>query len=394
LSNSRIGVQGAEPLPLLADWSGVFRLETFFNPQSGQIADALKSLVQNNGKALANQNTNVDSSASGQAFIQSYVGLSSKTYGQFTFGRQNTVLADGVAKYDPNFASQAFSLIGISGVTAGGGDTQNRRLDSSAKYVGQFNVAEGGAVPLSAQYRFNQATGGSANSAFEVSVGGEYAAASVDLFYTKIYDAVSLAPLTPAQVAGLPGLCPPPAGGTNCVAASAGNSLAATISDNTAWALYGLYNLGVWKFYGGYEYIRFSNPSHPLAAGFDVAAYRVAYVNIQSGPASTYARDRLLQSYWAGVRYTILPELDLVAAYYGNHQSAYGTGAAAGCSTRQFATCSGTLDVISFDAVYRLSKRFNAFGGVMYSGVHDGLASGFLYAVTDLTTTVGVRFQF
>src|ERR1700730_11393972 len=70
LSNSRIGLQGVEPIA--GDWSGVFKLETFFNPQSGQISDALKSLAQNNGRALANQNTNVDSSASGQTFIQSF----------------------------------------------------------------------------------------------------------------------------------------------------------------------------------------------------------------------------------------------------------------------------------------------------------------------------------
>jgi predicted porin len=128
LSQSRIGLQGVEPL--VGDWSGVFRLETFFDPQSGQISDALKSLVQNNGRSLANQNTNVDSS---QTFVQSYGGFSSKTFGTITFGRQNTVLADGIAKYDPNYASQAFSVIGISGTAAGGGDTQNRRLDSSVK---------------------------------------------------------------------------------------------------------------------------------------------------------------------------------------------------------------------------------------------------------------------
>ena len=48
LSQSRIGLQGAEPL--VGDWSGVFKLETFFNPQSGNISDALKSLAQNNGR--------------------------------------------------------------------------------------------------------------------------------------------------------------------------------------------------------------------------------------------------------------------------------------------------------------------------------------------------------
>jgi predicted porin len=64
----------------------------------------------------------------GQAFQQAFAGFSSKTYGTITFGRQNTTLTDGIAKYDPNYAPQAFSLIGLSGTTAGGGDTEDRRL--------------------------------------------------------------------------------------------------------------------------------------------------------------------------------------------------------------------------------------------------------------------------
>ncbi len=392
LSNSRIGLQGVEPI--VGDWSGVFKLETFFNPQSGQISDALKSLVQNNGRSLANQNTNVDSSASGQTFIQSFAGFSSKTFGTFTFGRQNTVMADGIAKYDPNYASQAFSLIGISGTAAGGGDTQNRRLDNSVKYTGTYGVAAGAAAHLSAEYKFNQSTG-SANSAVEVSFGGEYAGLSLDGYYSKIKDAVALSALSAAQVAGLPGLCPDPLpAGTSCVAASPSNALAATISDNTTFAVMGLYNAGVVKVFGGYEHIKYANPNTPLAAGFDVAAYRVAYVNVQSGPKSTYVNDKVLEVFWAGVRYTVIPELDLVGAYYGYHQNAYGTGANAGCTTSKSGTCRGTLDDISFDADYRLSKRFDAFAGVMYSGVHDGLANGYIFHTTDITTTVGVRFKF
>jgi predicted porin len=401
LSNSRIGLQGLEPL--MGDWSGVFKLETFFNPQSGQISDALKSLVQNNGRSLATQNTNVDSSASGQTFIQSYAGVSSKTFGTFTFGRQNTVLADGVAKYDPNYASQAFSLIGISGTTAGGGDTQNRRLDSSVKYVGSFKPAEGVGAHLSAQYKFNQSTG-SANTAYEVSFGGDYAGFSADVYYTKIKDAVAAAALSAAQVTTLSrpntdpeSLCPSPTPlvpEPTCIAAGPSNALAATISDNTAYAFMGLYNMGVLKFFGGYEHIQYANPSTPLSAGFDLAAYRIAFVNVQSGPKSTYVNDKTLQVYWAGIRYTVIPELDLVGAYYGLKQNAYGTGANAGCSDKRSGTCSGTEDVISFDAVYRLSKRFDAFAGAMYSGVHDGLANGFLFHTTDIATTVGVRFKF
>jgi predicted porin len=392
LSQSRIGLQGNEPI--IGDWSGVFRLETFFNPQSGQISDALKSLVQNNGRPLANQTTNVDSSASGQTFIQSYAGFSSKTFGTFTFGRQNTVLADGVAKYDPNFASQAFSLIGISGTTAGGGDTQNRRLDSSVKYIGLFSPAEGVGAHLSAQYKFNQSTG-SANTAYEVSFGGDYAGLSIDAYYTKIKDAVALSALSAGQVAGLPGLCPDPVpAGESCVSASPSNSLAATVSDNTSYAVMGLYNMGVVKFYAGYEHIQYANPDTPLSAGFNVAAYTVAYVNVQSGPKSSFVHDKTLQVYWAGVRYTVLPDLDLVGAYYGLKQNSYGTGANAGCSTNKAGTCSGNEDVISIDGVYRLSKRFDAYAGAMYSGVRDGLANGFPFHTTDITTTTGVRFRF
>jgi hypothetical protein len=84
-------------------------------------------------------------------------------------------------------------------------------------------------------------------------------------------------------------------------------------------------------------------------------------------------------------------------AYYGLKQNAYGAGADAGCSTNKSGTCSGTEDVISFDAVYRLSKRFDGYAGVMYSGVHDGLAAGYLFHTTDITTTVstvGVRYKF
>jgi predicted porin len=403
LSNSRIGLQGNEPI--IGDWSGVFKLETFFNPQSGQISDALKSLVQNNGRSLGSQTTNVDSSASGQTFIQSLAGFSSKTLGTITFGRQNTVLADGVAKYDPNYASQAFSLIGISGTTAGGGDTQNRRLDSSVKYVGSF----GGVAHLSAQYKFNQATG-SANSAYEVSFGGEYAGFSGDVYYAKIKDAVSVAALSAAQVADVDlagaagGLWPPPpkapAPATTCIAASPSNALAATVSDNTSYAFMGLYNMGFLKFFGGYEHIQYANPDTPLSAGFNVAAYTIAFVNVQSGPKSTYANDKILQVFWGGVRYTVIPELDLVGAYYGYKQNQYGSAASnAECSLGKSheaepGTCSGNEDVISFDADYRFTKRFDGYFGVMYSGVRDGLAAGYIFNTTDITTTMGVRFKF
>src|SRR5277367_2760300 len=40
MGQSRVGLQGIEALN--EDWSAVFQVETFFNPQSGEIADSLK----------------------------------------------------------------------------------------------------------------------------------------------------------------------------------------------------------------------------------------------------------------------------------------------------------------------------------------------------------------
>jgi predicted porin len=374
LSQSKIGLQGVEPIA--GDWTAVFKLETFFNPQSGEISDALKSLVQNNGRSVASgtQTTNLDSSVAGQPFQQAFAGVSSKSFGTFTFGRQNTLLADGVAKYDPNFASQAFSLIGLSGTTAGAGDTQDRRLDGSLKYVATYaEIVHAGAM-------FKPTEGsGIANSAYEVSIGAEYAGASIDAYYVKVHDAISVAPLSSAQVALLPGL-----------GYSVSNSLAATISDNTSFSIMGLYNLGVVRLFAGYEHISYANPETPLAAGFDdIGGYKLAFVSNAAFPT-----DKVLQVYWAGAKYKVLPSVELTAAYYGYRQNSYGTGATAGCSTNVAGTCSGTLDAFSFDTVWHVSKRFDAYAGALYTGVHDGLANGYIFHTTDINPTVGMRFTF
>lgn len=374
LSQSKIGLQGIEPV--IGDWSAVFKLETFFNPQSGDLSDALKSLAQNNGRSVASgtQTTNLDSSVAGQPFQQAFAGVSSKIFGTLTFGRQNTLLADGIAKYDPNFASQAFSLIGLSGTTAGAGDTQDRRLDGSIKYVATYAQV----VHFGAMVKPNEGNGIS-NAAFEVNVGGEYAGASIDAYYVKVHDAIGAASLSAAQVALLPGL-----------GFSSSNSLAATISDNTSFSVMGSYNLGVARLFAGYEHISFANPSTPLPAGFDdLGGYKLAFVNNAAFP-----NDKVQQVFWAGAKYKVIPSVELTAAYYGYKQNAFGTGALAGCSSTIDASCSGSLDGFSFDADWRLNKRFDAYAGAMYTGVHGGLANGYIFHTTDINPTIGIRFSF
>ena len=372
LSQSRIGLSGLEPIG--GDFSFVFRLETFFNPQSGNISDALKSLTLNNGRPLAAQSTNVDSSVAGQLFGgAAYAGLSSATFGSLTFGRHVTPLADGIAKYDPMGAAQAFSVIGFSGTAGGGGDTEDRRLDNSVKYTGKFSFVHVGAL-----YQFSQATG-SENTAVQANLGADFlGGGSIDAYYAKKDDAVAASALSVAQFAGLPAL-----------GYSSNNSVSGTVADTTTYSVMASYSFGAPKVFAGWEHIKFQNPNTPLEAGQSIiGGYVLAYVN-----NTAYTSNKTLQVYWAGGKYAITPQFEVTAAYYGYRQDAYATGADAGCDSTISGACKGQLNAVSVLADYKFTKRFDTYLGSMWSEVENGLANGYLNRNT-ITTTAGLRFKF
>jgi len=371
MGQSRVGLQGTETLN--EDWSALFQIETFFNPQSGEIADSLKSLTVNNGRSLATQTIGVDGSSAGQAFQTAWVGIKSQRFGTLTFGRQVTLLLEGTIKYDPNYNATAFGLLGASNTYSGGGAQEDNRLDSTAKYHASFRDL----VHLGALYKFS-GSNGSANTAFQANIGGDFAGVSVDAYYSKENSAITATSLTAAQVAGLPAL-----------GYSISTALAATISDNEAFALMALYKMDPLKLFAGYEHIVYTNPNTPLSAGFqDIGGYVLAFV-----ANNAYNNSKTVQVYWTGARYTVIPNLDLTAAYYGYRQNAYGTGTQSGCRTVAHATCSGSFEAISFDADYRFNQHFDVYAGAMYSAVRDGVASGYLSS-TNINPTVGVRYKF
>jgi predicted porin len=370
MGQTRVGLQGIEPLS--GDWSGIFQFENFFNPQSGQIADSLRSLTANNGKSVSRQSVGVDGSSAGQAFQTAFVGLRSERFGSLTYGRQVTLLSEGAIEYDPNYLASAFGLLGASHTYAGGGSSEDSRLDSSVKYRVRFDDR----VHVAALYKFN-GSDGSARTAVQAHVGGDFAGASLDGYYSRVNSSITASPLSAAQVAALPP-------GYNV-----SDSLVGTVSDNTAYALMGRYTLDPLKFFIGYEHLKYMNPGTPLSAGFrDIGGYVLAFVD-----NTAYDNPKIVQVYWAGLRYALNPQLELTAAYYGVHQSAYGRGSQAGCSSDAHSLCSGSLAAFSVDADYRFGVHLDAYLGVMYSSVHDGLASGYLYT-TNLNPTVGVRYKF
>src|SRR5271165_4307626 len=166
MGQSRVGLQGIEALS--DEWSAIFQVETFFNPQSGEIADSLKSLAVNNGRSLATQNVGVDGSSAGQVFQTAWVGLKSARFGTLTFGRQVALLMEATIKYDPNYNATAFGLLGASNTYSGGGAQEDNRLDSTVKYFVSFNDL----VHVAALYKFSDASD-SANTAYQADLGGE-----------------------------------------------------------------------------------------------------------------------------------------------------------------------------------------------------------------------------
>ena len=397
LSTSFIGLRGKQEI---ADGLyGVFNLQTLFNPISGNNANGPGSVAQNNGLLLAQQNSYGDSSKAGQMFNNAaYAGISSPVWGTLTYGRQSALSSDLIVNYDPLSGSNAWSVITFQGANGGGGDTENRIYDNSFEY--RVNV---GPVRLAAETQLRNSGNSGTGNAFQGNIGVDYMGFSFDFVGGKTYDAVSASPLTAAQVAALPAAGVPTGLG----------AVAATISDNTVFQAAARYTWGPLKLFGGYEYIRYSNPNNPLAPGaFIEGGYTVFAPN-----NTNFFTDKTLQTAWIGARYSVTKDFDITGAYYHEWQNSFINGASVAASTNPTGTCSsaisagcsGTLDAVSLVVDWRFARHMDLFAGVMWSQVANGLANGFLQTnpgangaatatsgqkANNIDPGVGVRYQF
>ncbi len=388
LSTSFIGLRGKQEIA--DNLYAVFNLQTQFDPASGTVANGVGSVFQNNGLALTQQNALSDSSKAGQMFNgAAYFGVSSPTYGTLTMGRQSALSSDLVTNYDPLGGSNAWSVLTYQGANGGGGDTEDRVFDNSYEY--RVNL---GPVRLAGIAQLRNGGNSGTGNAFEGDIGFDYMGFSMDFTGGKIYDAVSSGALSAAQIGAV-------------TAANIGCSLGClvgTVSDNTEFQVAAKYVIGPWKFYGGYEHVAFANPNNPLAAGaFLVGGYNVGVVN-----NTNFTTDRILQTFWVGTRYSVRPDLDLSLAYYHENQNSFvignGSNPTGTCSNVSYAGCSGSLDAVSFVADWRFARHFDAYAGIMWSQVQNGLANGFLLAnglpgatgnkASAYDPGLGLRYQF
>jgi predicted porin len=369
LGQSHIGIKGVEPIA--SDWSLIFNLQTGFDPYSLQLANGPKSLVQNNLNALEFQTANGDSSRAGQIFnTVAYGGVTNPVFGTLTVGRQDSLILDNLALYDAMAAAPAFSVIGASSTAGGAGDTEDARFNTSVQYSNHI-----GPIRFAALYQFSgYSQGNGSNGAIEAQVGGDFAGFSFDAVASKVRDAVSLSNYA---------VSPLPAGVSP-------DDLKATLSNNTSGVVTLRYRYRSVTFYGGFEVIEFQNPSDTFPEGFtSLGGYTVLPGAVN---ATEYDIAKILRIAWIGVKVAVRDDLDVAAAVYHYNQNNYNT---ATCSNGGLSSskCPGTLDAASAMVDYRVTKRLDAYAGVMWSQVAGGLASGYLN-FQNVGPTAGLRFQF
>ena len=413
LSQTGVGLKGSEEL--LPGWSGVFNASTGINPQSGQMANQVATNVINNGLSRSSYSFVGDGARAGQAFNDElYAGVSSLQFGTLTFGRQRALGTDAMLEYDPAGGAYSFSFIGYNGLMAGGGDTEDTRLDDTLKYRVSY-----GPVHFGALYKFADGTGGcySAsstwtastctsetphNDAFGFDLGGTYGNFSADVVVQHVNQAISVvnpllgpASLTQPYQSTVNSINQHQITGTNLISTT--NSVYGIVTDNTATMLAAKYTLDQFKFFGGYEYILQHNPANPLGIGAQAqGGYQLSGVednNLDS--------PKVVQVFWTGVKYAYDPKTDITLSYYHELQNDFRQPGTCSAVAGFRSSCSGTLDYVSLFADYHVTKRFDVYGGIAYSVVTGGLAIAIphgpgvpYYYDNNIAPTVGVRYRF
>jgi len=373
LSTSVIGLKMKEDLGY--GWSLIGVVEAGFNPYSGMLINGPRSRADNNVNALADQTANYNSSRAGQwDNSQGFVGLSNPVYGTLTFGRTNSLSQDALSSYDP-VASTAFSPLGFTGSFAGFGNSPTVRPNTAFTYrlnVVNFRVAAQAQVG-------GYAIGNASNGQYQGQIGADFGDLSLDGIVNWTKDAVSLSSYSGS---------PPEGYDVNSV-------LKATLSNSAGLELMARYKLGPFRFYGGYIYARLMNPSDDYPNGFPTFAEGI-FVPPGAVTSNAYTVNRIFNSMWTGVRYSVWNNLDLAAGVYYRTQNDYlpppsvctGTGTSISSSK-----CAGSTGAVSFLIDYKPVERVDVYGGVMVSNVWGGLANGHLHP-QNVDPTVGLRIRF
>ena len=412
LSQTGFGIKVKEEF--VDGWYVVGLASTGVNPQSGQFANMAATNTANNGLPRASYSYTGDGARAGQSFNDElYGGVSSEQFGTLTFGRERALGTDAVLQYDPAGGAYSFSFIGYNGLTAGGGDTQDTRWDNAVRY--RVSV---GPIHLGAMHKFADGSGGcysatagwtaatctpeqSHNTADGFDLGGTFGNFSADVVYQQVNQAISvLNPLLGPQSLTQPYQSTVNSINTNQITGAnlvdPANTEYGIVTDNTAIMVAAKYSWEPFRFYAGYEHIRYVNPSDPLGIG---ATAQGGYI-LSGVEDNNLDSPKTVHVWWTGVKYAFDSKTDITASYYHQQQNTFRVPPT--CVPGNFrASCSGTLEEVSFFVDHHFTRRFDVYAGIAYSDVSGGLAiaiphgPGVPYLAKDnVAPTIGGRFTF
>ncbi|HXO05254.1 MAG TPA: carboxypeptidase regulatory-like domain-containing protein [Candidatus Sulfotelmatobacter sp.] len=413
LQQTGFGIRGKEEF--FHGWYIVFNASTGINPNSGLLADASKTNIVNNGLPRSSYSEAIDGARAGQPFNDEYYGgVSSDHFGTITFGRQRSLGTDAMLQYDPVGGGYGFSYIGYNGTMAGGGDTEDSRWDDALKYRLTY-----GPVHFGAMYKFVNGSGGcfsaSAtwtaltctpeqphNNAFGFDLGGEHGNFSADAVYQHYNQAISvLNPLLGPQSLSAPFQSTTDSINTNPI--TGGNlidpngTVYGIVTDNNALMFAAKYKWDPLKFFVGYEYIWQNNPKNPLGVG---ASQMAGYI-LSGVEDNNLDTQKLVNIWWAGVKYSYDSKTDVTAAWYQQRQNDFRLPPECSASAGFRASCAGTLNETSIYLDHHFTPRFDGYAGIAYSYVDGGLAIAIPHGPgvpynhhSNLAPTIGVRFAF
>lgn len=362
LEQSKIGIRVNEPM--VGDWKLIAQAETGFNPLSGHLTDACASIADNGPNPQGHQTANADSSRCGQAFNSVLMGgVSNKELGTLTIGRQNSLELTTLGAYDPQGLSYAFSFLGYSGFNGGAGSTEGARWDNSFKYT-----FANGPVHFSAMYTGGGYDTGTLASSFGANIGGTFGGVSIDAVYQNENSVVNLR----SSFDDL-GVNPLPSPG-----------FAAYISDDTSYNVMGKYTFDLANggppatadkltVYAGYSHM--TKAHGPYTTGEAQGAYPLSVgINIEN--SAVYNME------WLGAKYAMHTGWSFTGALYHVSQNSWTIGLGTtgtqniGCADAGL-LCAGDFYEASAVADYAINKHYDAYVGLNYSEVTDGLANGF-----------------
>jgi len=316
--------------------------------------------------------------------------------------------------YDPAGGAYSFSYIGYNGTMAGGGDTEDTRWDEAMKYRITY-----GPVHFGAMYRFVNGSGGcysasakwtaatctaeeAHNTAYGFDFGGEYDKFSADVVFQRLYQAISVvnpllgpASRTQPYQSTLNSINTNPITGANLIGTS--NTEYGIVTDNTAVMVAAKYTWDPFKFFGGYEHIRQTNPANPLGIG---ASAQGGYL-LSGVEDKNLDSPKIVQIAWTGVKYAYDSKTDITLSYYRQWQNDFRVPSTCSPAAGFRSSCSGYLNEVSLYTDHHFTKRFDAYAGIAYSNVSGGLAiaiphgPGVRYNYnSNLAPTIGGRFAF